>query len=82
MGHHDVRQERKVITSNNGKPDLRNDPAVEWERIDINPRGYDGVRRARQVMIRNNGKADLRIDAVSVVYKDEVHAEVARRHRH
>jgi len=33
-------------------------------------------------MIRNIGKTDLRIDAISVVYKDEVHAEVARRHRH
>jgi hypothetical protein len=71
---------------------VRNDPAVEWERININrggfPRGeagYDmghhGIRQARQAMIRNIGKADLRIDAVSVVYKDEVHAEVARRHR-
>jgi len=72
---------------------VRNDPAVEWERIDINRRGFPrgeaghdmghhGIRQARQVMIRNIGKADLRIDAVSVVYKDEVHAEVATRHRH
>jgi hypothetical protein len=72
---------------------VRNDPAVEWERIDINrggfPRGeaghdmgHHGIRKARQAMIRNIGKADLRIDAVSVVYKDKVHAEVATRHRH
>jgi serine/threonine protein kinase len=72
---------------------VRNDPAVKWERIDINRRGFpggdaghdmghDGIRKARQAMIRNIGKADLRIDAVSVVYKDEVHAEVATRHRH
>jgi serine/threonine protein kinase len=72
---------------------VRNDPAVKWERIDINRRGFPrgeaghdmghhGIRKARQVMIRNIGKADLRIDAISVVYKDEVHAEVARRHRH
>src|SRR5262245_1591418 len=72
---------------------VRNDPAVEWERIDINRRGFPrgeaghdmghhGIRQARQVMIRNTGNADLRIDAVSVVYKDEVHAEVATRHRH
>jgi hypothetical protein len=72
---------------------VRNDPAVEWERIDINRRGFPrgeaghdmghhGIRQARQVMIRNNGNADLRIDAVSVAYKDEVHAEVAMRHRH
>jgi len=72
---------------------VRNDPAVEWERIDINRRGFPsgeaghdmghhGIRQARQAMIRNIGKADLRIDAVSVVYKDEVHAEVATRHRH
>jgi serine/threonine protein kinase len=72
---------------------VRNDPAVEWERIDINrggfPRGeaghdmgHHGIRQARQAMIRNIGKADLRIDAVSVVYKDKVHAEVATRHRH
>src|SRR5262249_4405883 len=71
---------------------VRNDPAVEWERIDINRRGFPrgeaghdmghhGIRKARQAMIRNIGKADLRIDAISVVYKDEVHAEVATRHR-
>ena len=72
---------------------VRNDPAVEWERIDINRRGFPrgeaghdmghhGIRQARQAMIRNIGKADLRIDAVSVVFKDEVHVEVATRHRH
>jgi LPXTG-motif cell wall-anchored protein len=72
---------------------VRNDPAMEWERIDINRRGFPrgeaghdmghhGIRQARQVMIRNIGNADLRIDAVSVVYKDEVRAEVATRHRH
>jgi len=71
---------------------VRNDPAVEWERIDINRRGFPrgeagrymghhGIRKARQVMIRNIGTANLRIDAVSV-YKDEVHAKVATRHRH
>jgi serine/threonine protein kinase len=72
---------------------VRNDPAAKWERIDINRRGFPrgeaghdmghhGIRKARQVMIRNIGKADVRIDAISVVYKDEVHAEVARRRRH
>src|SRR5262245_9603993 len=72
---------------------VRNDPTVEWERIDINHRGFPrgearhdmghhGIRQARQMMIRNIGNADLRIDAVSVVYKDEVHAEVDTRHRH
>src|SRR5215510_3554778 len=71
---------------------VRNDPAVEWQRIEINRRGFPrgeaghdmghhGIRQARQAMIRNIGKADLRIDAVSVVYKDEVHVEVAMRHR-
>jgi serine/threonine protein kinase len=61
---------------------VRNDPAVEWEQIDINrgglpqgeaghDMGHHGIRKARQVMIRNIGKADLRIDAVSVVYKLE-----------
>jgi hypothetical protein len=71
---------------------VRNDPAMKWERIDINrggfPRGeaghdmrHRGIRQARQAMIRNIGKADLRIDAISVVYKDEVHAEAATRHR-
>jgi serine/threonine protein kinase len=59
---------------------VRNSPAEDWERIDINregfPRGeaehdmgHHGARRARQVMIRNNGNANLRIDAVSVIYK-------------
>jgi serine/threonine protein kinase len=71
---------------------VRNGPAEDWERIDINRRGFPrgeaghdlghhGIRQARQAMIRNIGKADLRIDAVSVIYKDEVHAEVAMRHR-
>jgi hypothetical protein len=59
---------------------VRNDPAVEWRRIDINRKGFPrgeaghdmrhhGIRQARQAMIRNIGNADLRIDAVSVVYK-------------
>src|SRR5262245_16373460 len=72
---------------------VRNGPAVEWERIDINRKGFlrgeaghdighHGIRQARQAMIRNIGKADLRIDAVSVVFKDEVHAQVDTRHRH
>jgi hypothetical protein len=72
---------------------VRNDPAVKWEQIGINRRGFSrgeagrdmghhGIRQPRQAMIRNIGKADLRIDAVSVVYKDEVHAEVATRHNH
>jgi serine/threonine protein kinase len=72
---------------------VRNDPAEDWERIDINRKGFPrgeawhdmghhGIRQARQVMIRNNGNTDLRIDAVSVVYKDGVHSEVATRHRH
>jgi serine/threonine protein kinase len=71
---------------------VRNDPAEDWERIDINHRGFPrgeaghdmghhGIRQARQVMIRNIGNADLRIDAVSAVYKDGVHSEVATRHR-
>jgi serine/threonine protein kinase len=87
----------RVYGPEQGRPSyiifVRNDPAVEWERIDINRRGFPrgeaghdmghhGIRKARQVMIRNIGKADLRIDAISVVYKDEVHAEVTTRHRH
>jgi hypothetical protein len=72
---------------------VRNDPDENWERIDIyhngfsrgvamHDMGHHGVRQARQVMIRNNGNADLRIDAVSVVYRDEVHGESAKRRRH
>ncbi len=60
---------------------VRNDPTQDWERIDINRKGFPrgeadhdmghhGVRQARQVMIRNTGNADLRIDAISVVYKN------------
>jgi eukaryotic-like serine/threonine-protein kinase len=60
---------------------VRNDPAENWERIDINRKGFTqgeashdmghhGVRQARQVMIRNTGNADLRIDAISIVYKN------------
>jgi hypothetical protein len=52
---------------------VRNDPAVKWERIGINRRGfplgeaghdmgYRGVRQARQMMIRNNGNDELRND--------------------
>jgi hypothetical protein len=72
---------------------VRNDPAEEWTRIDINRKGFPrgeaghdmghhGVRQARQVMIRNDGNADLRIDAVSVKYKDEVQDKGVTRHRH
>ena len=72
---------------------VRNDPAEEWTRIDINRKGFPrgeaghdmghhGVRQARQVMIRNDGNADLRIDAVSVKYKDEVQGKGVMRHRH
>jgi serine/threonine protein kinase len=63
---------------------VRNGSAGDWERIDINQKGFlrgeaghdmghHGVRQARQVMIRNNGNTGLRIDAVSVVYKDRIH---------
>jgi len=82
MGGHAARQARQVMNRNNGNDDLRDDPAMQWERIDINDRGYHGVRQARQVMIRNYGNADLRIDAVSVVYKDEVQGVDATRNRH
>jgi len=72
---------------------VRNDPAEDWERIDINHKGFPrggaghdmghhGIRQARQVMIRNIGNTDLRIDAVSVAYKDGVYSEIATRHRH
>jgi hypothetical protein len=72
---------------------VRNDPAEDWERIDISHKGFPrggaghdmghhGIRQARQVMIRNIGNTDLRIDAVSVVYKDGVYSEIATRHRH
>ena len=72
---------------------VRNDPAEEWTRIDINRKGFPrgeaghdmghhGVRQARQVMIRNDGNADLRIDAVSVKYKDEVQGNGVTHHRH
>jgi hypothetical protein len=72
---------------------VRNDPAEEWTRIDINHKGFPrgeaehdmghhGVRQARQVMIRNDGNADLRIDAVSVKYKDEVQGNGVTPHRH
>ncbi|HEX5085332.1 MAG TPA: protein kinase [Blastocatellia bacterium] len=72
---------------------VRNDPAEDWKQIDINRKGFfgrlamhdmghHGVRQARHVMIRNNSNADLRIDAVSVVYKDQVHGDGAKRHRH
>jgi serine/threonine protein kinase len=54
---------------------VRNDPAVKWERIGINRRGFlrgeaghdmggHVVRQARQVMNRNNGNDDLRDDPV------------------
>jgi hypothetical protein len=72
---------------------VRNDPAEEWTRIDINGKGFPrgeaghdmghhGVRQARQLMIRNDGNADLRIDAVSVKYKDEVQGKGVTHHRH
>jgi hypothetical protein len=72
---------------------VRNDPAEDWMRIDINRKGFPhgevghdmghhGIRQARQVMIKNIGNNDLRIDAVSVIYKDGVYSEIATRHRH
>jgi serine/threonine protein kinase len=72
---------------------VRNNPADDWKHIDLNRRGFPGgvaghdmghhgIRQARQVMIRNNGNADLRIDAVSVLYKDGDHGEIATRRRH
>jgi eukaryotic-like serine/threonine-protein kinase len=72
---------------------VRNDQAEDWERIDINRKGFSrgevghdmghhGIRQARQVMIRNIGNTDLRIDAVSAIYKDGVYNEIATRHRH
>src|SRR5262245_13452289 len=72
---------------------VRNDPAEEWTRIDINRKGFPqgeaghdmghhGIRQARQVMIRNDGNSDLRIDAVSVKYKDEVQGKGVTRHLH
>jgi eukaryotic-like serine/threonine-protein kinase len=72
---------------------VRNNPDEDWERIDTNRRGFPrgeagryiahhGIRQARQVMIRNIGYADLRIDAVSVVYNNEVHDKGAARHHH
>jgi serine/threonine protein kinase len=62
---------------------VRNDSAGDWERIDINQKGFlrgeaghdmghHGVRQATQLMIRNNGNTDLSIDAVAVVYKDRI----------
>ncbi len=62
---------------------VRDNPAGDWQRVDINRRGFPqgmaghdmghhGVRQARQIMIRNNGDADLNIDAAAVVYKDKV----------
>ena len=52
---------------------VRNDPAVEWQRIGINRRGFrrgdaghdmgkNGVRQARRVMTWNNRNDDLRTD--------------------
>src|SRR5262245_759430 len=71
---------------------VRNDPAEDWKRIDINRKGFlggeaghdmghHGVRQARQLMIKNIGNADLRIYAVSVVYKNEINDESATRHQ-
>jgi hypothetical protein len=65
---------------------VRDDPASDWQRVDINRKGFPqgvvghdmghhGVRQARQVMIRNIGDADLSIDAATVVYKDKVSGE-------
>jgi transcriptional regulator with PAS, ATPase and Fis domain len=40
-----------------------------------------GVRQSRHVVIMNNGNADLRINAISVVYEDEVCSEISTRNR-
>jgi hypothetical protein len=62
---------------------VRNDPAKDWQRIDINRKGFPqgsvghdmghhGVRQARQIMIWNTGNSDLSIDAATVVYEEKV----------
>ncbi len=72
---------------------VRDNPADDWQRIDINRKGFPqgaadhdmghhGVSRARQVMIRNNGNADLSIDAVTAVYKDKASSETSPHHHH
>ena len=60
---------------------VKDDGASQWQRIDINRRGFPqsavghdlghhGLRRGRQVLIRNAGSNDLSIDAITAVYKD------------
>jgi len=72
---------------------VRDDPSEEWQRVDINRRGFPygeaghdighhNVRRARQVMIKNDGSADLHIDAVAAVYKNTVGSAQGPHHRH
>ncbi len=70
---------------------VRNDAATEWQRIDINRRGFvqgvkghdmghHGLRQARQLLIRNESSTDLPLDAVSVVYQDKGAAEPGHHH--
>ncbi|MCI0665500.1 MAG: protein kinase [Acidobacteria bacterium] len=71
---------------------VRNDPAENWRRIDINRKsfngmtchdmGHHGVRQARQVMIRNIGTTTLSIDATKVSYKDKVVANNPTKNNH
>jgi hypothetical protein len=62
---------------------VRNDPAVAWQRIDINRKtfpagvaghdmGHHGLRQAKQVLIRNDAQSDLHLDVVSAAASQRV----------
>jgi serine/threonine protein kinase len=72
---------------------VRNDAAAAWQRIDINrggfaqglkghDMGHHGVQQARQLLIRNEAKTDLSLDAISVVYPDQVFSASSHHHIH
>lgn len=72
---------------------VRNDATVAWQRIDINRSGFaqgakghdmghHGVQQASQMLIRNDGKTDLPIDAISVLYPDQVVSAPSNHHTH
>lgn len=62
---------------------VRNDATAAWQRIDVNRSGFaqgikghdmghHGVQQARQLLIRNEAKTDLALDAICVLYPDQV----------
>jgi eukaryotic-like serine/threonine-protein kinase len=89
----DMRLHSAMQTPVNYTVFVRNDASAAWRRIDINRSGFaqgikghdmghHGVQQARQLLIRNEAKTDLSLDAISVLYPDQVVGAPSHHHTH